>query len=282
MLDGASGILGDIGTIAHAVWEDPQRMVDWLDAPIDIPFFAGFYEGLVGHQLTLLDFVSLAAAIPYSIVGPRDWDDEAEASDPLEALFYTTFCLMLARSLAVGISSAFQIPSGPVTASEKVLRIIELTDRAVATTDILAGIMTLSYSAQDRQKWMALGIADLGGSIAKAILVWAAARPGADNGYGTAMCDSFGVGVTLVSSIFPGITSGVNGWVIGYAGLSLAGDLLHLAVDRKAIPIGTIPARIAYGVTQGAFNGSQAVMFWLDHHKAKLAAETPLTAELVE
>ncbi len=131
MLDDVSGIVGDIGTIGHAVWEDPQQIIDWLDSPINIPFLSGFYEGLVDHELTMLDFIALVAAIPYSIIGPNDWQDDAEEGDRLEGLFYTVFSLMLARSLAIGISCGLQIPADDEPENKKIAKMIEISDIAV-------------------------------------------------------------------------------------------------------------------------------------------------------
>jgi hypothetical protein len=60
----ALGALIDQGAAGlHAVWSNPQQITAWLDSPLQIPFFRGFYEGLTDNEPSMLDIVCLAAAI---------------------------------------------------------------------------------------------------------------------------------------------------------------------------------------------------------------------------
>jgi hypothetical protein len=60
------GIASQSGTLLHLLWQNPDAILDWLDTPINLPFFTGFYEGLTGNEFSLLDMLCMCAAVPAS------------------------------------------------------------------------------------------------------------------------------------------------------------------------------------------------------------------------
>jgi hypothetical protein len=60
------GIANQSGAVLHLLWQNPDAVLDWLDQPINLPFFAGFYEGLTGNEFSLLDVLCMCAAVPAS------------------------------------------------------------------------------------------------------------------------------------------------------------------------------------------------------------------------
>ena len=75
-VDQLLGGIGDIaiqsGSLLHLLWQHPDEIIDWLDSPINVPFFAGFYEGLTGNKFSLLDMVCMCAAVPASALSSAD------------------------------------------------------------------------------------------------------------------------------------------------------------------------------------------------------------------
>ncbi len=57
------------GEALHELWANPRKIVEWMDARIEIPFVSGFYRGLTGNELSCFDVVCLVAAIPGSVHG---------------------------------------------------------------------------------------------------------------------------------------------------------------------------------------------------------------------
>jgi hypothetical protein len=75
------GIANQGGTLLHLLWQYPDAILDWLDTPINVPFFAGFYEGLTGNEFSLLDVLCMCAAVPasaFSSAGARRMGAEAD------------------------------------------------------------------------------------------------------------------------------------------------------------------------------------------------------------
>lgn len=71
-LDALFAALGDIlisgGELLWLVMSNTDKIFDWLDSEIRIPFFSGFYKGLAKHVFSLLDVICLLAAIPVVVV----------------------------------------------------------------------------------------------------------------------------------------------------------------------------------------------------------------------
>src|SRR4029077_6920534 len=97
------------GVVAHALWANPSVITTWLDTSIHVPFFSSFYEGVVGSEFSVLDFISLAAALPYSIIAPSSG---GQLRDDREVFVYTIYALMLVRCLIVGFEAFTQTRSG--------------------------------------------------------------------------------------------------------------------------------------------------------------------------
>lgn len=66
-LDALIGVLQAGANLLGAFWDSPEKIVDWLDSPIQIPFFSGFYRGLMGNPLSFFDVSCLLAAIPAAL-----------------------------------------------------------------------------------------------------------------------------------------------------------------------------------------------------------------------
>ena len=57
------GAIMAIGQMLHALWMHPEKLVAWLDSNLPVPFLNGFYRGLTGNDLSLLDVCCLMSSI---------------------------------------------------------------------------------------------------------------------------------------------------------------------------------------------------------------------------
>jgi hypothetical protein len=64
-------IAASAGALLHAMWHNPQAMIDWADTELRIPFFRGFYKGLFGNRLSAFDVACMGAAVVAYAAGAR-------------------------------------------------------------------------------------------------------------------------------------------------------------------------------------------------------------------
>lgn len=259
--DGLLEVLGamvcDLGGVFHALWANPAALTDWLDSEIDITFFSDFYEGLVGNDFSALDFICLAAAIPYSIIGPSN---SARLEDnPEEDLFYAIMSLRMVKTLVAGLSAAVQEPADKeATADAKLL------DAAGIVLDLCIGALTVAYAKGGKDHWYGPAIGDLVLSALKTVAIWATEQDESGFAYGTVVVDIVSIFATGVSSLLGTLHTGVRADMVGVAAASLISDLAHIAVDQNAIKVQDPESRVAYAVFQSLLAGTTALIFELD------------------
>jgi hypothetical protein len=257
-----SAIAQDIGELMYAVWSNPSAVLDWLDQEVDITFFSAFYEGLVDHAFTPLDFIALAAAIPYSIVAPdasRKIDDS-----PTEGLFYTIFALMAVKAGIASLAAGLQDDIDNTSSAK-------LADRAMLVADLATAILSLAYAADDKQHWYAPAAADLGMACLKAIMIWATEADESNWEYGTAATDMLSIAAGGISALLNALITGVKPDMIGFATASFLADATHLAADRKIINLEDPDQRFAYAAFQGLMGATQTMIFWADGYPPNAA-----------
>jgi hypothetical protein len=66
-LDALIGVIEAGAALLGAFYDNPGNIVKWLDSKINVPFFAGFYRGLTGNDLSAFDVGCLIAAIPSAV-----------------------------------------------------------------------------------------------------------------------------------------------------------------------------------------------------------------------
>ncbi|MFZ1217841.1 MAG: hypothetical protein WAO00_01040, partial [Chthoniobacterales bacterium] len=69
LFDIIKAIVTAAGDVMHLLWASPTAIVDWLDSPLQIPFFSGFYKGLTGNKFSLFDAMCLSAAVIATSLG---------------------------------------------------------------------------------------------------------------------------------------------------------------------------------------------------------------------
>jgi hypothetical protein len=95
-----------IGSALHQLWASPEKVIDWLDTEIEVPFFSGFYRGLTdAGRFSIFDLCCLMAAIPAVLIG----GDAPSAAAPRAAGVNSTQAPLNAPAplipLAVGAAS---------------------------------------------------------------------------------------------------------------------------------------------------------------------------------
>lgn len=259
LLDVLGAMVGDLGSVFHAVWANPAALTDWLDSEIDITFFSDFYEGLVGNDFSVLDFIALAAAIPYSIISPSTSVSERRATDPEEVLFNVILAFRTVRTLVAGLSAAVQEPAGTEATSDA-----KLLDLAALVLDLSIGAMTVAYAKNDKEHWYGPAIGDLVLSALKAVAIWATEQDESGFAYGTVVVDVVSIFAGGVSALLGTLHAGVRADMVGVAVTSFISDVAHIAVDQKAIDVQNPETRIAYAVFQGLMTGTTTLIFKLD------------------
>src|SRR6185437_2330152 len=258
LFNDVNGMVADVGAIFQAIWEKPELIVTWLDEPITIPFFSAFYEGLLDNDFSILDFIALAAALPYSVVGPTS-DNEIEV-DNREVLRYMTFSVMVVRTLAEGVSAFFQQPAG-----------IDVTSKLAAAADYLGigtnvaiGALVLAFTtAYGDDHWYEPAIVDLCIAAISVITLLRETRVKTWEGR-TTVDDVIGMVSGLVAFIVGVIRSGFDGESFGYLLIEIASDSVDLAVDKKKIQLTTPFRRGCYVAFKGALSASLATLFLID------------------
>jgi hypothetical protein len=56
-------VITAVGEMLHVLWENPDKVMKWMDAEVPLPFLNGFYEGLAGKKLSVLDVFCLLVSI---------------------------------------------------------------------------------------------------------------------------------------------------------------------------------------------------------------------------
>jgi len=257
LLDVLGAMVGDLGSVFHALWANPGALTDWLDSEIDITFFSDFYEGLVGNDFSALDFICLAAAIPYSIIAPSN--SARLGDDPEKGLFYAILSLRMVRTAVAGLSAAVQEPTGTKATPEA-----KLLDLAGIVLDLCIGGLTVAYAKEDKKHWYGPAIGDLVLGALKAVAIWATEMDESGFAYGTVVVDIVSIFASGVSSLLGMLHSGLRVDMVGVAAASFISDLAHIAVDRKAINVKDPDTRVAYAVFQGLLAGTTTLIFELD------------------
>jgi hypothetical protein len=260
----AEGVVGDVGTIMHALWSNPTAVTDWLDQPLDIPFFSAFYAGLIGNDLSILDFVALAAALPYSVIGPSL--DSEDDDDGYDAKLYTIFSLMLVRALLKGVSAGYQQPQGTAPSTSPVA---VLSQYALMALNGMISTLVLDFSVVNKKNhWYAPAVVDLTMTGFNLLVTWAAAQQGGFR-YAAAINDGIGIAGGVIAFIVNTSVLGFNNKTFGYLALRVAADGLHFAVDQKCIEVQDPEARAAYVIIEGGLSATQSVMFLLDNRQSE-------------
>ncbi|PLR25197.1 hypothetical protein SGCZBJ_13295 [Caulobacter zeae] len=273
LLDALAAMVQDLGDVFHALWvaPAPQTLIDWLDSSIDITFFSDFYEGLVGNDFSALDFIALAAAIPYSIIAPSTSTRLGEDSEA--DLFTAILSLRMVRTVFATLQAAAQEPASSTAPPSGAAKLVDL---ASIVLDICIGGLTVAYAAKDKAHWYAPAVGDLMFGVLKAISMWAAdvARPNASKG--AMATDIVSIFTTGVSGLLGMLTTGLRADMAGVAVASMVSDLTHLAVDQGKIDISNPDTRTAYIAFQSLLAATPAVIFQLDGSPdAKAATRSP-------
>jgi hypothetical protein len=255
LLQNADAMVGDFGAALHAVWAHPEAITKWLDEPIDIPFFSAFYEGLVDHEFTILDFLALAAAVPYSLLAPSDVASAKDAPDgDSEGLFWTTFSLLGIRSVLLTLSAGFQMPaSGPGAPGDA--PVVAFLDWTLAAVGLFTSACMLAASVEEKDAWFAFGIIGVfEAAMTLLIIAFKARSAWLEDGL-VCGCDL----LALLSNLL--VPGGLQGTAAGYIFLDFTQALSHLAVDRGKWPVNTPGGRGSYMILQGAASITQAALY---------------------
>jgi len=262
LLSDLDGTVSNGLDILHVLWANPTVITDWLDQPIYIPFFSSFYDALVGDDFSILDFVALAAAVPYSLIGPTE-STTNESDDPArDRLFYTIVSLMLLSALFASWAAAVQQPAGNPE-NKETTKLIALVTLAI---DIVTNAMCIHLVKNDSNspKFVSYQI-KIAGAVAEMVLIWTISRlSGSPYPYG-------GIARDLIAFLFNTICIAENDentpslkWY-GSMVINTAGRAAHLAVDQKWINVEAPNIRAGYTVFQGAAAGTCAYLFYLDN-----------------
>ncbi len=260
LLEDMSGMVGDAGTIAHALWANPSAVTNWLDTSIHIPFFSSFYEGVVGNEFSVLDFIALAAALPYSIIGPSDSNRRGQLADDREALVYTIYSLMLVRCLIAGFEAFKQEPGKAPSPNggQLGLDVDDLLSRLHAALNVGIASAVLGFSVTyDEKHWYAPAMIDLFAALTSLVTFFFS--PTDKKKWGAIVENGLGIAAALLGGIFSTAALGFDLKTLGYAVLAGTSDAASLLVDRRVVPVEGLPQRAAYALLQGglAFLGAE-------------------------
>jgi hypothetical protein len=231
------------GQALHLLWANPDAIVDWLDTPISIPFFSGFYQGLTGNSLSVLDVICLAAAVPASLFE----DDAALAMAAgnewrtAGIIFASVGCLM------TGLASFASAAAGPNGSSAtKVLSVMDLA---------CSGLWMACIINADAPTWVYLAQIMLIPLAANCLLM-----VGIPSDSNIKVLTLFGTGMMALVAIGRLFFSKSNSLVI-YGFVGVIQNVMDIVVQLRQSPV-PLPAAAAIGTIQGTLSGFRTWIYY--------------------